>query len=189
MAANEGNSNQHARLSRPTTQATAGEAIDLDGLSTAAGAAALPGVTMYGPAAEALLEGAEYGAETEGVAGSSDAAAAARMRRRRRECGRQDKWIGWQREQREQWKTDRWAMRPRWRRRRRRAKAATGANAESVTDGAPGGQRPKPGELGNHDRDLKEELAEAGREVALSPWYPKRTSRLAPWYLPSQKAW
>jgi len=32
---------------------------------------------MHGPAAEALLEGAEYGTETEDVAGSSDAAAAA----------------------------------------------------------------------------------------------------------------
>ena len=35
---------------------------------------------MHGPTAEALLEGAEYGAETEDVAGSSDAAAAAGMR-------------------------------------------------------------------------------------------------------------
>jgi len=35
---------------------------------------------MHGPAAEALPEGAEYGAETGDVAGSSDAAAAAGMR-------------------------------------------------------------------------------------------------------------
>ena len=35
---------------------------------------------MYGPAAEALLEGVEYGSETEDVAGSSDAAAAVGMR-------------------------------------------------------------------------------------------------------------
>ena len=35
---------------------------------------------MYGPAAEALLKGAEYGAETEDAAGSSDAAAAAGVR-------------------------------------------------------------------------------------------------------------
>ena len=80
MAAHEGDSNQHARLSRPPAQATAGKAMDLDGFSTAAGAVASPGATMHGPAAEALLEGAKYGAETEDVAGSSDAAAAARMR-------------------------------------------------------------------------------------------------------------
>ena len=36
----------------------------------------LPGETSHGPAAEALLEGAEYDAETEDVAGSSEAAAA-----------------------------------------------------------------------------------------------------------------
>jgi len=35
---------------------------------------------MLGPAVEALLEGAEYGTETEDVARSSDAAAAAGMR-------------------------------------------------------------------------------------------------------------
>ena len=35
---------------------------------------------MYRPAAEVLLEGTEYGAETEDVAGSSDAAAAAGVR-------------------------------------------------------------------------------------------------------------
>ena len=34
---------------------------------------------MHGPAAEALLEGAEYCAETEDVAGSLDVAAAAEM--------------------------------------------------------------------------------------------------------------
>ena len=45
--------------------------------STAAAAAASPGATTHGPATEALLEGAEYGPETEVVAGSSDAAAAA----------------------------------------------------------------------------------------------------------------
>jgi len=54
--------------------------MGLDGLFTAAGAAASPGAAMYGPAAEALLEGVEYGSETEDVAGSSDAAAAAGMR-------------------------------------------------------------------------------------------------------------
>ena len=41
------------------------------------GAAASPGAAMYGQPAEVLLEGAEYGAETEDAAGSSDAAAAA----------------------------------------------------------------------------------------------------------------
>jgi len=35
---------------------------------------------MYGQPAEVLLEGAEYGAETEDVAGSSDAAAEAGVR-------------------------------------------------------------------------------------------------------------
>jgi len=80
MAAHEGDSNQHARLLRPAAQATAGEAMDLDGLATAVGAAASPWAAMHGPAAEALLEGAEYGTESEEVAGSSDAAAAAGMR-------------------------------------------------------------------------------------------------------------
>ena len=55
--------------------------MDLDGLSTAAGAVASPGTTMHGPAAEALLEGAKYDAETEDVAKTSDA-------------GRQDQWAG-----------------------------------------------------------------------------------------------
>jgi len=54
--------------------------MDLDGLSTAAGVAASPGANKHGPAAEALLEGAENGTETEDAAGSSDAAAAAGMR-------------------------------------------------------------------------------------------------------------
>ena len=50
--------------------------MGLGDLSTAAGAVASPGATMHGPAAEALLEGAENCAETKNVAGSSDAAAA-----------------------------------------------------------------------------------------------------------------
>jgi len=54
--------------------------MDLDGLSTAAGAAASPGVTTHGPAAEVLLEGAECDAETEDTAGSSNAAAAVGIR-------------------------------------------------------------------------------------------------------------
>ena len=37
---------------------------------------ASPGATMHGPAAEALLEGAEYDAETGDIAGASEAAAA-----------------------------------------------------------------------------------------------------------------
>jgi len=45
--------------------------MDLDGLSTAAGAAVSLGATTHGPAAEALLEGAEYGAETENAAEAS----------------------------------------------------------------------------------------------------------------------
>jgi len=78
--AHEGNSKQHARSSRAAAEATAGEAMDLDGLPTAAGAAASPGATMHGPAVEALLEGAEYDAETGGIVGSSEAAAAAGTR-------------------------------------------------------------------------------------------------------------
>ena len=58
--AHEGSSKQHARSSRPAAEATAGEAIDLDGLSTAAGAAEQPlAPPTHGPAAEALYEGAE----------------------------------------------------------------------------------------------------------------------------------
>jgi len=41
-------------------------------------------MVMHGPAAEALLEGAEYGAETKDVAGSLNVAAAAGMRPPRR---------------------------------------------------------------------------------------------------------
>ena len=54
--AHEGDSAQHTRPSRPTAQATAGEAMDLDGITTAAGAVAPPGANTHGPAAEALLE-------------------------------------------------------------------------------------------------------------------------------------
>jgi len=39
--------------------------MDHDGFSSATGAAASPGATTRGPVAEALLEGAEYDAETE----------------------------------------------------------------------------------------------------------------------------
>jgi len=51
--------------------------MDLDGLSTAAGAAASPGATTNGPTAEAFLEGAEYDAETEDAAEALEATAAA----------------------------------------------------------------------------------------------------------------
>jgi len=78
--AHEGNSKQHARSSRPAAETTAGEAMELDGLPTAAGAAASPGATKHGPAAEALLKGAEFDVETEDMAGSSEAAAGAGMR-------------------------------------------------------------------------------------------------------------
>ena len=67
-------------------EATAGEAMDLDGLSTAAPAAAPPRVTTHGPAAEALLEGAECDAEMW--------RRLRRRRMRRRECGRQDQATG-----------------------------------------------------------------------------------------------
>jgi len=80
--AQEGNSKLHIRSSWPAAEVTAGETVDLDGLS-AAGAAASPGAAMYGQPTEVLLEGAEYGAETEDVAGSSDAAAAAGVRPQR----------------------------------------------------------------------------------------------------------
>ena len=45
-------------------RSNSGEAMNLDGLSTVAEAAASPGAATHGPAAEALLEGAEYDAET-----------------------------------------------------------------------------------------------------------------------------
>jgi len=70
---------QQKQSSRPAAQATAGGAMDLVSLSTAAGAATSTGAAMYGPAAGELLEEAEYDAETEDVAGSSDVAAAAGM--------------------------------------------------------------------------------------------------------------
>ena len=57
-----------------------GEAIDLDGLSTAAGAAAPPLAPTHGPAAETLHEGPEYDAETGDAAEASGAAAAAGVR-------------------------------------------------------------------------------------------------------------
>ena len=46
--------------------------------------AAADAMVMHGPAAEALLEGAEYGAETEDLAGSLNVAAAAGIRPPRR---------------------------------------------------------------------------------------------------------
>ena len=63
----------------PTAGSTGGGlgAGDLDGLSAAAGAAAPPLAPTHGPAAEALQEGAECDAETEDMAGASEAAAAA----------------------------------------------------------------------------------------------------------------
>ena len=53
------------------------DAKDLDGLSTVTGAAAPPGASTHGPAAEAFLEGTEYDAETEDAAEASETAAAA----------------------------------------------------------------------------------------------------------------
>ena len=67
--AHESDSKQHARSSRPAAEATAGEAMDLDGLSTAAGTAPPPLAHTHGPAAEILHEGAEHDAETGNAAG------------------------------------------------------------------------------------------------------------------------
>jgi len=107
---------------------------------------------MHGPAVEALLEGAEYGTETEDVAGSSDAAAAARTRPPRpvdwaaaRAAGAaEDGQMG----------------------NASAAAAAAGeatatgakvaAEAESVTDGAPSGKRPKPANWGSITKALRE---------------------------------
>jgi len=50
--------------------------MDLDGLYTAASTAVPLRATTHGPAAETLLDGAEYDAETEDAAGASEAAAA-----------------------------------------------------------------------------------------------------------------
>ena len=72
---------------------TTGEAMDLDVFTTTAGAVAPHGATAHGPAAEELLEGAEYDAETEDAAGASEAAAAAAAARVRlpRPSNRDDK--------------------------------------------------------------------------------------------------
>ena len=81
--AHEGDSKQHARSLGAAAETTAGDAMGLDGLPMAAGAAAPPLASTHGPAAEALLEGAECDAETEDVAETSEpaaAAAAARVR-------------------------------------------------------------------------------------------------------------
>ena len=82
-------------LSSATAEATAGEARDLDGLSTAAP----PRATTHGPAAEALLEGTKYDAVTEDVAGSSEAAAAAGVRPPRR-----SNWGATIKKQKKKWK-------------------------------------------------------------------------------------
>jgi len=74
--AHEGDSKKHARLSRHEAETTAGEAMDLGSLPAAAEAAASPEATTHGPAAEELLDGAEYDAETENKARASEAAAA-----------------------------------------------------------------------------------------------------------------
>ena len=76
-----------------------GEAIDLDGLSTAAGAAAPPLAPTHGPAAETLHEGAEYDAKTGDAAEASEAAAAAGVR-----PPRPSNWGDMSRRQRQHWK-------------------------------------------------------------------------------------
>jgi len=73
----------------------------LNGLSkAAAGAAAAPGTTTHGPAAEALLEEAEYDVETEGAAEAPEAAAAATGVR----PPRRSNWGDMSRRQRHKWK-------------------------------------------------------------------------------------
>ena len=54
--------------------------MDIYGLSTAAATVAPPRATTHGPAAGALLDGAEYDTETEDAAGASEAVAAAAAR-------------------------------------------------------------------------------------------------------------
>ena len=76
--AHEGGSKQHARSSVAAAEAVACVAMDLDGLSTTAGAAAPPLAPTHGPAAVFLHEGAQYDKETEDAA--PEAAAAARVR-------------------------------------------------------------------------------------------------------------
>ena len=78
--AHEGISKQHARSLGAAAEAMAGEAMDLDGISTAAAAAAPPRETTHGQATEALHEGAEYEAETGNAAETPKAAAVARVR-------------------------------------------------------------------------------------------------------------
>ena len=100
-AAHKGGSMQHEQSSRPAAQATTGGAIDPDGFTTAVGAVEPPGATTHGPAAEALLEEAEYDAETEdaAVASEAEAAAAALVR-----PPRPSNWGDMSRGQRQSWK-------------------------------------------------------------------------------------
>jgi len=58
-------------------ETTAGEAIDLDGISTAAGAAASPGATTHGPSVEVLCEGAQCNVDMGNAAEAQAATAAA----------------------------------------------------------------------------------------------------------------
>ena len=60
--------------------APAGEPMDLNGLSTAAGAAPPLLAPTHGPAAETLHEGAEYDTESGNAAEASEVAAAAGVR-------------------------------------------------------------------------------------------------------------
>ena len=109
--------------------------------------AASPGATTHGPAAEALLEGAECNAETECAVGPLDAAAAAETR----PPGPVD-WAaagaaGAAKDGQMGNASAEVAMTAAGEAAATGAKAA--AEAESVTDGAPSGQRPKPANWGD----------------------------------------
>jgi len=79
----------------------AGAEANLDGFITAAGAVAPPGATIRGSAEEALLEGAEYGAEAEEAAKASEAKVTAATRVR---PPRPADWGDMSRRQQRNWK-------------------------------------------------------------------------------------
>ena len=83
-----------------------GEAMDFDGFTAVADAAAPPVAAAHGTAAEALLEGAEYDAETEDAARVVEAATAARAR-----PPRPANWETMTRGHREHWKQRGWRPR------------------------------------------------------------------------------
>jgi len=75
--------------------------MDLDGLSTTAGAAAPTGPNMHKPPTDKVKEGAEYDTKTEDATGASESAAAAAARVR---PPRPADWVAMTKAQRESWR-------------------------------------------------------------------------------------